>query len=89
MDLAMIIINAVLNFAVALLAAWLMSLHGQPRFWRCVLGGIEAGALINISGLVWLGYRNVWPGEPIITAGYFVLTVGLMLARRPLVVRRG
>ncbi len=78
----------VLHIVLAIAVGRLLTLHGQPRAWRIVLGLIQFGALWNLAGLIWLGYTNVWPGEPIITSGFCLAFLGLMFYKQPLVTRR-
>lgn len=49
---------------------------------------IQFGALWNLTGLIWLGYSTVWPGEPIITGGFCLVAVGMIFFKQKLVTRR-
>ncbi|WP_233873482.1 hypothetical protein [Paraburkholderia adhaesiva] len=66
---------------------WLMILL-QVLAWRVALALIQFRGLWNLAGLIWLGYENVWPGEPVITAGFCLVVLGLMFFKQPLVTHR-
>ncbi|VWC26584.1 hypothetical protein BPS26883_06164 [Burkholderia pseudomultivorans] len=78
----------VLHVVLCVAVGWLLCLRGQPRVWRVVLGMIQFGALWNLTGLIWLGYSTVWPGEPIITGGFCLVAVGMIFFKQKLVTRR-
>ena len=78
----------VLHFLLGATVGWLLTLSGQPRVWRCVLGLIWLGSLWNMAGLIWLGYISVWPGEPFITSGFCLAFLGLVFFKQPLATRR-
>ncbi|WP_233869736.1 hypothetical protein [Paraburkholderia adhaesiva] len=78
----MIAVYAALHVALALAAAWMIVLRGQPLFWRIVFGLVLAGTLWNLTGLIWLHYTAIWPGEPTITLAFCLLLGGLLSSRQ-------
>lgn len=84
----LVILYVLVHIVLAITVGWLLTLQGQPRAWRIVLGLIQFGALWNLAGLIWLGYSNVWPGEPVITGGFCLAFLGLVFYRQPLVTRK-
>lgn len=79
--------NIVANLGIAVAAGYLLILQNS-RVWRAFLAIIECGALCNLAGLIWLGYNTVWPGEPLVDAGFWLVLMGLCFYRVPLVTRR-
>ncbi|KVO05545.1 hypothetical protein WJ69_22865 [Burkholderia ubonensis] len=85
--LAIVYVYVVLHLTLCGAVGYLLTLP-QVLAWRIVLALIQFGALWNLAGLIWLGYDNVWPGEPVITGGFCLAVFGLMFFKRPLVTNR-
>lgn len=83
----LIVIYVLLHFVLCAAVGWLLMLP-QTLAWRVVLGLIQFGGLWNLAGLIWLGYGNVWPGEPVITGGFCLAVLGLLFFKHPLVTHR-
>ena len=84
---ALIAIYFVLHGVLFGTVGWLLALP-QIFVWRIVLGVIQFGTLWNLAGLLWLGYDRIWPGEPVIAAGFCLVMLGLWFLRAPLVTHR-
>jgi hypothetical protein len=84
---ALAVVYLLLNFVLCTAAGWLLVL-GQPILWRLVLIVIQFGTLWNLAGLIWLGYDQIWPAEPLITAGFCLMLIGSLFFKQPLVTRR-
>lgn len=81
----MIPLYIVLHVLLCAVAYYLLIQAGQTLFWRFVMGVLVIGGLWNMAGLIWLGYSNIWPGEPIITGGFVLWMLGVIFSKRPLV----
>ncbi|AJK46310.1 hypothetical protein [Burkholderia plantarii] len=83
----LIVVYVLMHLALCSTVGWLLMLPQSPA-WRAVLGVIQFGALWNLAGLIWLGYNDVWPGEPVITGGFCLAILGAMFFKRPLATRK-
>jgi len=84
---ALILVYVLLHLVLCAAVGWLLMLP-QSFAWRVVLGMTQFGGLWNLAGLIWLGYDEVWPGEPVITGGFCLAVLGMMFFKQPLVTRK-
>ncbi|WP_233869182.1 hypothetical protein [Paraburkholderia adhaesiva] len=82
--IAAIIFYGLLNCLLGAAVGWLIIVPGQAREWRITLGIVMVGVLVNLAGLIWLGYANVWLGEFAVTGGVGLAFAGLVLFKHPL-----
>ncbi|RQH06640.1 hypothetical protein [Paraburkholderia dinghuensis] len=87
LSIQLVPLHTMLNIVLGVTVGYLLSLHGQPWVWRAILGVIQFGVLWDLAGLLWLGYRAVWPGESILTAGFSLAFLALIASGKSLVTR--
>ena len=66
-------IHLCFNALVALFSAVLVVSPQVPRWIRFFFALIVAGAIVNVWGIWWLKYINIYPGEWLMTFGTVVV----------------
>ncbi|KWN65865.1 hypothetical protein [Burkholderia ubonensis] len=71
-NLPMVVYEGV-NLAVTLLAGWRLAGPDLPRGLRASLALISLGGVMNVIGLIWFDYQEVWVSDIVTSVGVAAL----------------